>query len=556
MFNKRTLTDASMLWNMGIALALLVYGVGLLIPLMDSDAALYAEVSMEMHQRGDYLQLFFKGSDWLDKPHFPFWITALSFKIFGMNGFAYKIPGVLFVLLGAWYTWLFGKRFYGRLQALFAVFLLLTSEHIIISNQDVRAEPYMTGLTIMALYHVASYLGTKRFRDLALTSLALGCLMMTKGLFTVIPVATGVFFALVYEWKWKQLFNWQWVGLVLLTLLALAPGLYAYFIQFDMHPEKVMFGKTGTSGVKFFLWDSQWGRFRNTGPIKGSGDPFFFVHTMLWAFLPWAFLAFFALYRKTRDMVRRQVNTETYTYFGFIVLFLIFSASKFQLSYYLNPLFPLLAILVAEQLVALSRNRTFLKTFSIIHLVQVILVIVVMIALQYFFFRDLPGWLSLFVMALFMAWAAWIFIRKGMYMKKILFATAFVTLAVNFYLNQWFYPHLLRYQSQSTMVEWLRDNHVPMDDLICFDADELISDFTLQRPLKKYTLEQGSVELLKGKLAYTTPEGLDKIQALGLKAEVLKEFEEFHVTMLTGTFINKDTRPQALKKRYLVRILP
>ena len=168
MFNKRTLTDAPVLWNAGIALALIVYAAGLFIIPMEPDATIYAEVSMEMYQRWNFLEIFRKGADWLDKPHFPFWITALSYKVFGLNYFAYKFPGVLFVLFGGWYTWLFGRRFYGRLQGLLAVFLLLTAEHIIISNQDVRAEPYMTGLTIMGLYHVASYLRTKKFRDLLL----------------------------------------------------------------------------------------------------------------------------------------------------------------------------------------------------------------------------------------------------------------------------------------------------------------------------------------------------------------------------------------------------
>jgi len=278
------------------------------------------------------------------------------------------------------------------------------------------------------------------------------------------------------------------------------------------------------------------------------------VHTLLWAFLPWAFLAFFALYRKTRDLIKRQAKRELYSYFGFISLFLIFSASKFQLSYYLNPLFPLLAILVAEQLVSLSRNKTFLRTFSIIHLVQSILVIIVMIALQYFFFRDWPGWIACLVMAPFFVWAMWIFTREGLYVKKILFATAFVTLSVNFYLNQWFYPHLMPYQSQNTMAEWMRDNKLPADDLICFDTEEQVSDIILQRVVPQYTLDQGSPALLKRKIVYTTPEGLDKIRTLGLKAEVLKEFEEFHVTMLTGTFINQETRAGVLKRRYLVRI--
>ena len=551
---RRTLTHAPDLWNAAIALTLIVYAVGLFITPMEPDAAVYAEVSMEMYQRWDFLEIFRKGTDWLDKPHFPFWITALSYKAFGLNFFAYKLPAVLFVLLAGWYTWLFGKRFYGRKTGLIAAFLLLTSEHIIISNQDVRAEPYMTGLTIMALYHMAVYLQTKKFTQLLGASIAMGCLVMTKGPFTIIPVAAGVFFALLYEQKWKELLNPQWILCGILTLAAMAPALCGYYLQFDMHPEKVVFDTTGVSGIRFFLWDSQWGRFRNTGPIKGSGDPFFFVHTMLWAFLPWAFLAFFALYRKTVMLAKRTGKGESYTYFGFLSLFLIFSTSRFQLSYYLNPLFPLLSILVADTVVSLARNRKFGRTFTVIHLVEAILLVIVALALQFFFFRDWPGWTVWLVTLPFLAWAVFLFTRKGMALKKILFATAFVSLSVNFYINHWFYPRLMPYQSQNAMAAYMIREKLPASELVCFDTDEQVADVMLAIVVPQYTLVDGRPEQVKGKLAYTTSEGIDKIRSWGLPVTVVKEFDEFHVTMLTGTFINLNTRPQALKKRYLVRV--
>jgi len=334
----------------------------------------------------------------------------------------------------------------------------------------------------------------------------------------------------------------------------MAPGLYGYYMQFDAHPEKVVFDTTGVSGIRFFLWDSQWGRFRNTGPIKGSGDPFFFVHTMLWAFLPWAFLAFFAIYRKAVALIRRKATGEAYTFFGFISLFLVFSASRFQLSYYLNPLFPLLGILVADLLVSQSRNRSFLKTFTIIHVVQAILLVLIASALQYFFFYDWPGMVVLLVTLPFLAWAAYLFTRRGMALKKILFAMAFVSLSVNFYINYGFYPALMPYQSQNAMAAFVIEQKLPTEKVICFGTEEQVADVMLARVIPQYTLEKGTAEVLKGRLAYTTPEGLDRIRTLGLTPTVLKEFEEFHVTMLTGTFINKKTRAQALKKRYLVRV--
>ena len=74
---------------------------GLLLPVMEPDGALYATISKTMVLSGDYINLKVQGKDWLDKPHFSFWITALSFRLFGINGFAYKFPAFLFCIAGA-----------------------------------------------------------------------------------------------------------------------------------------------------------------------------------------------------------------------------------------------------------------------------------------------------------------------------------------------------------------------------------------------------------------------------------------------------------------------
>jgi 4-amino-4-deoxy-L-arabinose transferase-like glycosyltransferase len=69
--------------------ALLVYAVGIPVTLMEPDATSYADMAMEMEKRNDFFGTYLRGSDWLDKPYFQFWITAISYKIFGINNFSY-----------------------------------------------------------------------------------------------------------------------------------------------------------------------------------------------------------------------------------------------------------------------------------------------------------------------------------------------------------------------------------------------------------------------------------------------------------------------------------
>ncbi|MBS0000032.1 MAG: glycosyltransferase family 39 protein, partial [Cyclobacteriaceae bacterium] len=160
-------------WYLIFTFSLIVYAVGIPVTLMEPDAAVYADVSMEMIKKNNLLEIFLKGEDWLDKPHFQFWVTALSYRIFGINNFGYKFPAILFSILGICYTFLFGKRFYSVRHGAVAAIFLMTAQHFILSNNDVRAEPYLAGLTIFSLYYFACYLQQKKFRMLVLGSFGL-----------------------------------------------------------------------------------------------------------------------------------------------------------------------------------------------------------------------------------------------------------------------------------------------------------------------------------------------------------------------------------------------
>jgi 4-amino-4-deoxy-L-arabinose transferase-like glycosyltransferase len=95
-----------------IGLAVLINFTGLFNTIIGPDAALYASISKTMVLKNDFVNLFYGGQDWLDKPHSPFWVPAFSFKIFGIKTWAYKLPGILFSIMGGWYKHLFASKLF------------------------------------------------------------------------------------------------------------------------------------------------------------------------------------------------------------------------------------------------------------------------------------------------------------------------------------------------------------------------------------------------------------------------------------------------------------
>src|ERR1700744_2489681 len=448
-----------------IGMAVLVNFSGVFVPVIGPDGTLYASIAKTMVVRNDYVNLFAFGTDWLDKPHFPFWVTALSFKLFGFKTWAYKLPGILFLLMGAAYTYRFAKSLYNETIALWSVLLLLTAQHILLSSNDVRAEPYLTGLIIAAVYHFYRNLSTRNFWHLLAACIFTACAIMTKGLFAIVPIGGAIFGQLIITKQWKQVFHWRWLVALVLTFVFILPEIYCLYQQFDIHPEKVIFGQTHVSGIKFFVWDSQFGRFFNTGPIKGHGDITFFIHTTLWAFLPWSLLLFAGIYQFIKKGIKNVNQTEWYCLCGSMLTFLLFSASKFQLPHYLNIVFPFFAIITAQFVTRLQMPKS-LKAVKVVQWIVMIAMVLVIVALQYFFRPDdlKPDVMVLLIIA----FGAVVFMPQNITsdpLPGIMLRTALVSFWVHLYVTQAFYLSLMYYQPGSTVGIWLNENipqHLPV----------------------------------------------------------------------------------------------
>lgn len=336
-----------------ILLTLLINATAMLSPVINGgDSITYATLSQHIALNNDWANLVLDGQDWLDKPHMPFWITALFFKIGGVSAFTYILPGFLFHLIGGYYTWRIARLFYGPETAWLSLLVYVSVYHVMDSSIEVKAETYLTGFIMGASYYWLRYDAQSKIQYLLLGALFSACAVMTKGVFTLITITSGLVCMWMYRKQWHKLWSGKWLLALALSLLFTAPEVIALYRQFDMHPEKVVFGQTQVSGIKFFLWDSQFGRFFNTGPIKNTnGNPFYFVLVFLWAFLPWVAVFMAAMVSGVRKFFVPDTEGQARFVFlcgAFFVTFLLFSATSFQLDHYTVILFPFAAILCGK----------------------------------------------------------------------------------------------------------------------------------------------------------------------------------------------------------------
>ena len=92
------------------------------------DESLYAMTAWEMLQSGDWIGTTFLGNlDYYNsKPPLNFWLIALSFKCFGVNLIALRIPSLLAALGTVALILLWGRKHLGEATALFAGLVIST----------------------------------------------------------------------------------------------------------------------------------------------------------------------------------------------------------------------------------------------------------------------------------------------------------------------------------------------------------------------------------------------------------------------------------------------
>jgi len=534
-------------------LALAVNFSGINIGFFTDDPGLYASVAKNMLYKKDVFELFTYNRDWLDKPHFPFWAILVSFKLFGVSTWAYRLPALLFFMGSVVYTWLFASRYYGRQAAAIAVLILMTAQHVMLSNTDVRAEPYLMGLIMGSIYHIARLDERFTFGQLICAALLTACAIMTKGLFVLAAIYGGLLGQLLFQQRVNQIFRFKWLMLLLLTLIFTLPELYALYIQFDLHPEKTVFGTRHVSGIKWFLWDSQFGRFVNNGPIsrKSSGSIFFYLHTLLWAFAPWCLLFYYAVFQQVQAISRKQKLEEYYSLCGGMLLLVLFSLSRFQLPFYTNAVFPLFAIITApfciKQVNKLENRFRLAAQWIFIILLPLTVVII------NYFLKPAHSLFFIIGCLLFGVIVLLVLLKIKETKTKVIFLNCSTALFVGYYLTAVFYRQVVPYKGQIAAAEYM--NQKPLDGfhLYSLKAENNIFQFYCDRPVSLVPIgEFASFRPGQASVFYASQQSIDDLRRRHIDFKVMKEFVNYPQENILPAFINRSTRWKVLDHVFLI----
>jgi 4-amino-4-deoxy-L-arabinose transferase-like glycosyltransferase len=517
----------------------IVYIIGLFIPLMDNDSAHHANIGLRMYLTGDYVNLFDNENPYLDKPHLLFWLSALSYKIFGVTGFAYKLPSFLFTIVGTYSTYRLGKTLYNKETGKLAALLLASSFAYILANNDVRMDAILTTCIVFSIWHLVEFVNHKNPVNVICAALGLALGFSTKGHIAVFIPFVGILCYLLYKKEWKIIFNPKWILLIILFFVFITPVVYCYYTQFKMQ------------GVRFILWEQNFERLRGERfGTDGGNDYFFFFHSFLWAFAPWSIIAFIALIYRIRNFLSRK--DEWLTTGIFLVMILLVTFSAFKLPHYLNILFPFTSLITAAWLSNIAGKPKWIKIVFIIQTIVILILLILITIINVWAFPLQSGWVMA-ALVLFLSVVFYFFINKRLsLLQKSVTMSASTMVVVFFLLNSSFYPQLLHYQAGNELAKEVKGKIDPGKLFFWKDTYSPSLNFYLSSIRRSFS--DSLFEKNMPVWVVFDKNNLSELRAGGYRFGKKYSHVDFGITRLSIKFLNPQKRQEEISEMIIAEV--
>ena len=315
-----------------LSATILLWGLGS-ASLYNWDEAIFAQVSKEILQTGDWITMHYEYKTWIYRSPLLMWIMALFYKLFGVTEFWSRAPsafsGVGLVII----THLIGKSVYDKYTGFLAAVILLTSNQFVHSSRSGMTDVMLTFFIFLAIY---AYLrleeGNQAWWYLIWGSCALAVMTKTTAAF-VSPAAITL--ALLLKGRLMAAIRSRqfWLG-VLIAVAILAPWHIAMLIK---HGHRFI--------NDYFIFNTI--GHMNAAVDGLTGGRFFYIERLQTEFHPWYYLLPFALALCVHENIVGQSRSRILL-LVIVLVFGLYTLARTKLPWYIVPLYPPFAILTAS----------------------------------------------------------------------------------------------------------------------------------------------------------------------------------------------------------------
>ena len=332
-----------------LALALVWFGTLQYRKLVKPDEGRYAEIPREMIATGDWLTPRLNGIKYFEKPPLQYWATAAAYEAFGTVEWTSRLWTALTGFAGLLLAGFTARRLFGPTAGLVAVATLASSLlYLAMAHIDTLDMGFTFFLELAVFGFLLAQDGARRW--MLLGWIGLGLAVLSKGIAAlVLTGGTLVLYSLLTR-DWSPWRRFEFLRGLPLFLLITAP----WFVAVSMaNPEF----------PNFFFIHEHFDRFLTK--VHRRYEPvWFFIPVLLLGALPWTTLALQALGEAWSRRAMPEFQVRRFLLLWCVVVFGFFSVSNSKLPSYILPMFPALALLLADFLNRVTR-RTLLRHLAV-----------------------------------------------------------------------------------------------------------------------------------------------------------------------------------------------
>jgi 4-amino-4-deoxy-L-arabinose transferase-like glycosyltransferase len=324
-----------------------LFFTGLDAPLLEPQESRYAEIARELLEAPDWVVPHLNGQPYLDKPPLMYWLSALSYQLFGVSDFSARLIPSLAAFATVLIVFFWGKSIGGRELGFTAAAILALTPQFVYRGRWLSFDSLLCLWVTLSLStaHVAAT--SRRFWPLWLVSAAAAGLgLLTKG--PVAFVLVGVpLYAARWLWSWPlSIRRWLvWTGVA----VGVAAG---WFVAMSQRQDGF---------VEYFFWKHHVERY--VTPFDHQKPFWFYIPELVFGLLPLVVLLPKLLKWCSQGQPGgNNTQREAACFAGLTALWCVafFSLSGSKRATYILPCFPPLALALGLYLTTQLSRKAYL----------------------------------------------------------------------------------------------------------------------------------------------------------------------------------------------------
>jgi 4-amino-4-deoxy-L-arabinose transferase-like glycosyltransferase len=314
--------------------------------LLNNNEGLYAQISWEMLENGNWIIPHLNGVPYIEKPPLLYWLIAGCFKIFGKTEAAARFVPATFGFLTCIVLYFFARSFHKERWGRFSALILASCCGFIIFSRMVFFDVALTFFLTSSALCFYKFYQTNEKKYLYGLSFCMAAAVLTKGLVSIVLMGLVILSFLLIERNFlflKFFFNPVAIGIFLILTI----------------PWHVLAALQEPGFTWFYFINEHWMRFLDKRIPRDyyTGSLYYYIPRVLGYAVPWTFLAPFFVKKISFSIVD---SFRRFLWCWFVAFFCFFSLSKAKANYYMVVGMPPLALWLGAYLENYRWKKTIL----------------------------------------------------------------------------------------------------------------------------------------------------------------------------------------------------